>query len=146
MRRRYESAVANLRADLIAYIKDGTAPSPSARAEGRYAYPELTIRYEGEKRDRHRTTSFGRLVSAGSYASSITRPDLFEDYLTEQLKLLDAQYEIEADIGASSQEIPYPYVLDAGSGLELGGVASLELARHFPTTDLADIGDEAADG
>ncbi|MBH9537861.1 AMP nucleosidase [Novosphingopyxis sp. YJ-S2-01] len=146
LRRRYESAVANLRADLIAYIKDGTAPSPSARAEGRYAYPELTIRYEGEKRDRHRTTSFGRLVSAGSYASSITRPDLFEDYLTEQLKLLDAQYEIEADIGVSSQEIPYPYVLDAGSGLELGGVASLELARHFPTTDLADIGDEAADG
>ena len=146
LRRRYDGAVANLREDLRAYIAHGTAPSPGARKDGRYAYPELTIRYAGEKRDRHRTTAFGRLVSPGEYSISITRPDLFATYLTEQLTLLDAQYEIEAEIGRSRQEIPYPYVLDAGEGLELGGVASLELARYFPTTDLADIGDEAADG
>ena len=146
MRRRYDGAVANLREDLRAFIENGTAPSPGARAEGRYAYPELTIRYGGEKRDRHRTTSFGRLVSPGSYSSSITRPDLFANYLAEQLRLLDAQYEIEAEIGHSRQEIPFPYVLDAGDDIALGAVVSQELARHFPTTDLADIGDEAADG
>lgn len=129
-----------------AYIADGTAPSPSARREGRYAYPQLTVHYDGEKRDRHRTTSFGRLVNPGSFAASITRPDLFANYLTEQLKLLDAQYEIRVECGASQQEIPFPYVLDAGDGIALGSVGSQELSRHFPTTDLADIGDEAADG
>ncbi len=146
MRRRYDSAVANLRADIKAYLADGTAPSPGARAEGRYAYPRLTIHYEGKKRNADRTTSFGRLVSPGSYATSITRPDLFATYLTEQLQLLDAQYEIRVACDASHQEIPFPYVLDAGDGIALGSVGSRELARYFPTTDLSDIGDEAADG
>src|SRR3546814_19649036 len=37
-------------------------------------------------------------------------------------------------------------VLDAGDGSEMGSVTPLELARLFPTTELADIGDELADG
>src|SRR3546814_9168985 len=38
------------------------------------------------------------------------------------------------------------YVLDASDGSDMGRVTPLELARHFPTTELADIGDELADG
>src|SRR3546814_3979494 len=34
----------------------------------------------------------------------------------------------------------------ASDGSDMGGVTPLELARHFPTTELADIGDELADG
>ena len=46
----------------------------------------------------------------------------------------------------TGQQIPFPYVLDASDGSDMGRVTPLELARHFPTTELADIGDELADG
>ena len=45
----------------------------------------------------------------------------------------------------SRQEIPFPYVID-GSDLELDRTMSSALSKHFPTTDLANIGDETADG
>jgi AMP nucleosidase len=60
--------------------------------------------------------------------------------------LLDEQYELEISVGRSKQEIPFPYVLDGSADLELGTVSPNELARYFPTTELADIGDEIADG
>ena len=44
------------------------------------------------------------------------------------------------------QEIPFPYVLDPGHALSLDEVSALELARWFPATELAHIGDEIADG
>ncbi|MBA4048839.1 MAG: AMP nucleosidase, partial [Sphingomonas sp.] len=47
---------------------------------------------------------------------------------------------------AGRQEIPFPYVLDPGHALQLDQVSALELARHFPATELAHIGDEIADG
>jgi AMP nucleosidase len=71
---------------------------------------------------------------------------LFADYIGEQLDLLIGQYELEISVGRSKQEIPFPYVLDGSADLELGTVSPNELARHFPTTELADIGDEIADG
>ena len=52
------------------------------------------------------------------------------------------QYEVDISVGRSAQEIPFPYVLDGSADLELGVVSPNELARHFPTTELADIGDE----
>jgi AMP nucleosidase len=48
------------------------------------------------------------------------------------------------DIGTSKDEIPYPYVLDAG--FDLVDVRAVELARIFPSTELERIGDELADG
>jgi len=45
----------------------------------------------------------------------------------------------------SQHEIPYPYVID-GSELTLDRSMSAGLTRYFPTTELAQIGDETADG
>jgi AMP nucleosidase len=53
---------------------------------------------------------------------------------------------LDISIGRSHQEIPFPYVLDGSADLELGTTSPSALARHFPTTELADIGDEIADG
>ncbi len=61
-------------------------------------------------------------------------------------RLLTSGFAPEVSVGASGQEIPFPYVLDASDGSDMGRVTPLELARHFPTTELADIGDELADG
>jgi AMP nucleosidase len=75
----------------------------------------------------------------------VTRPNLFRDYLTEQIELLVRDYGVEVEVGRSRQEIPFPYVLD-GAETVLDGAVSNELARWFPTTELAFIGDEVADG
>ncbi|MBZ4364459.1 hypothetical protein LAM67_25415, partial [Mycobacterium tuberculosis] len=77
---------------------------------------------------------------------SLTRPALFRAYLTEQLELLLRDYPVEVEVLRSEQEIPYPYVLDGAADLDLGGAKAAELARLFPTTQLAQIGDEVADG
>ena len=90
--------------------------------------------------------SFGRLNHPGRYATSIARPYLFRKYLTEQLTYLIDDYDVEVSVGRSASEIPYPYVLDGTDDLRLDGAQALDLALWFPTTELANIGDELADG
>ena len=139
----YDDAVATLRADITAYVKDGTLPPAERRASRAWTYPELRIRYSGHEYRPESSRSFGRLDMTGNYSTTITRPHLFADYLTEQLGLIAADYDIEIDVTPSAQEIPFPYVLD---GQPLGGVSPQDLAAHFPATELAMIGDEIADG
>jgi AMP nucleosidase len=76
----------------------------------------------------------------------VTRPKLFAPYLAEQLEIIAEDYAVEVEVRASRQEIPFPYVLDGAAGAELAGVEPMVLARHFPATELALIGDELADG
>jgi AMP nucleosidase len=90
--------------------------------------------------------SYGRLITPGHYRISVTKPAMFADYLTEQLTLLIEDYDVEVEAVTGRQEIPFPYVLDPGHALSLDEVSASELARHFPATELAMIGDEIADG
>jgi AMP nucleosidase len=76
----------------------------------------------------------------------VTRPKLFAAYLREQLDHISSDYPVEMEVRRSRQEIPFPYVLDGEAGAEMAGVSPQELARHFPATELALIGDELADG
>jgi AMP nucleosidase len=142
----HDAAVARLRDDVIAFGRDRTRPPPERRHDGSYTYPELRLRYRGGDQPANRGRAFGRLNVAGLYATTITRPALFRDYLAEQLALIAADYRIEIEAGPSKQEIPFPYVLDGEAGAELAGVDPNEVARFFPSTELALIGDELADG
>ena len=142
----YDRSVSNLQTAIRAYVEHGTVPDPDRRRDGTYSYPMLRIEYRGEEHGNVRGMSFGRLNAQGVYTTTVTRPGLFADYLTEQLTLLRENYEVDITVKSSTQEIPFPYVLDGIAGMDLGGITPLELARHFPTTELADIGDEIADG
>jgi len=142
----YEASVKRLQSSLAAYLKDRIPPSADQRARNDFCYPELVITYSGKTRETKSNLAFGKLEKVGTYRTTFTKPDLFADYIGVQLDLLDEQYELEISVGRSRQEIPFPYVLDGSADLELGSVSPNELARHFPTTELADIGDEIADG
>jgi AMP nucleosidase len=142
----YNGAVARLRAALIRFLEDRTPPPPESRGDGSFCYPELIIRYSGIEHANTASLAFGRLEKPGIYRTTITKPALFADYLKTQIELLLQQYDLQIEVRQSRQEIPYPYVLDGAEGLELGDVTPVELMRHFPATELADIGDEAADG
>jgi len=142
----YEGSVSRLQAALARYLRDGIAPTVEDRSNRDFCYPELVITYHGKERETVTNLAFGKLEKVGTYRTTFTKPDLFADYVCEQLDLLIEQYEVDISVGRSTQEIPFPYVLDGSADLELGAVSPNELARHFPTTELADIGDEIADG
>jgi AMP nucleosidase len=144
--RLYTAAVARLQAAISAYIADGSVPTPEQRKSGAFAYPEIRLRFAGGDGRPAPIRSFGRLTAPGEYRISVTRPALFADYLVEQLTFLIEDYDVAVDAVPGSQEIPFPYVMDAGHALSLDAVSAAELARWFPTTELAHIGDEIADG
>jgi AMP nucleosidase len=142
----YDESVANLRHALAVYLRTGERPDPVARANGLFAYPELRIDYRYSNREPAPSRAFGRLNQPGLYATSISRPHLFRKYLTEQLTFLINDYDVEVSVGRSASEIPYPYVLDGSDDLRLDGAQAADLSLWFPTTELAHIGDEIADG
>ncbi len=146
LQQHYDDAVSALRADVIAFGQKGISPPDRKRVDGSYAYPQLTLHYSGVGEAKDRSRAFGRLEMAGSYTTTITRPDLFARYLTEQLGIISAEYEIDVTVERSRQEIPFPYVLDGEAGAAIQGIAPSEIAQYFPSTDLALIGDELADG
>ena len=143
--RLYDQATAMLRADIAAFAGDGTLPPADRRSSGAWAYPELRVELTGEPGRVSTGRAFGRLNERGIYATTITRPALFSDYLAEQLRLILEDSEVEIAVGPSAQDIPFAYVLDGAFGAEIGTVRPQDLARHFPTTELAAIGDEIAD-
>ena len=141
----YNQSVANLRDAVKVFLETGERADIEARANGFFSYPKLTISWFGDKPQNLETRAFGRLSRPGIYTTTITRPDLFRNYLLEQLTLLADEYDASFEVGPSDQEIPFPYVLD-GSGVVLDSTMTASIARWFPTTDLAHIGDEISDG
>lgn len=144
--RLYDQAVTALRDDIAAYANSGTLPPPERRRDGSYSYPQLTIRFDGDPRHESTGRAFGRLTQRGIYSCTVTRPALFADYLAEQISLIRTGFDVEITVEPSHQEMPFPYVLDGAYGAQIGNVSPQELAKYFPTTDLAHIGDEIADG
>lgn len=141
----YDASVCALRGAIKDFITHGTLPDEKARAEGLFSYPELRVHWDGEPSNSPRTRAYGRFTRPGDYTTTITRPQLFRHYLSEQLALLESEYAAVIEVVSSKQEIPFPYVID-GSDLTLDRSMSAGITKHFPTTELAQIGDETADG
>ena len=141
----YTDSVAALREAIGRYIDNGALPDAQARADGLFVYPSLSVSWDGEAHSALKTRAWGRFTHAGCYTTTVTQPTLFRRYLLEQLTSLYQDYGATISVSPSQHEIPYPYVID-GSALTLDRSMSAGLTRHFPTTELAQIGDETADG
>jgi AMP nucleosidase len=142
----YDLAVTALRAALQEYLKNGTKPDLIDRAAGVFGYPELKLTWRADVPPPRLNRAYARLSVPGTYTTTVTRPDMFRDYLLEQLTLLEQDYGVSYEVAPSTQEIPFPYVLDGAEDMALDAQPSTEIARWFPTTELAFIGDETADG
>jgi AMP nucleosidase len=140
----YDSAVQAVRAGLARYLESRQPPSAEERRS--YSYPQLTVTYtpQGHAADADRL--FVKFPAPGAYATTITQPQAFAPYLTEQLTSLSRDYGATISVGSSTLQIPYPYVLEGGDELAVGDIPPPELARHFPTPLLSHVGDEIADG
>ena len=142
----YQQSIENLREAMRAYARDGSIPPADARKDRRFCYPELRITHHSDSDAPPPGRSFARLSKPGRYVTTVTRPAMFAEYLAEQIDLLVRDYGVEVEAGLSDQQIPFPYVLDGLDISALDGTPPTELARYFPATELAEIGDEIADG
>lgn len=142
----YNASQANLKRSLTQYIATGEPPSKASRDRGDFCYPELRVRYAPDGPIPLISRSFGKLSSEGLYISTITQPELFKTYLEKQLKPLVQDYNATLEVGLSTSEIPFPYVWNQEEAQTLSPELSADISRHFPSPELAFIGDEVADG
>ncbi|WP_238181926.1 AMP nucleosidase [Methylobacterium trifolii] len=140
----HAEATRALRAALDRYLDGG--PPPDAAERLRFRYPELRVTYRPNGPVPRISRATAKLQSAGVYATTVTQPAYFRAYLIAQLEPLVADYGVGLEVGVSAQEIPYPYVLEAGIGPSRRSVDGADLATWFPVPLLSVVGDEVADG
>jgi len=142
----YQASVDRLRTALKTFLDGGAPPSADDRAAGAFAYPELRVTYLPDGPPPPVSRAFGKFTDPGVYASTITNPQHFRDYLVEQLSLLAETYEVTIETGPSQTEIPFSYVLDGAGDLDMDAATPAELVRHFPYADLSRIDDDRPNG
>ncbi len=142
--RLHGEATGALRAALERYFETRELPSAADRA--RFRYPELAVTYVAHGPQPSIARAYGKFQGPGTYVTTVTQPDMFQDYLVAQLSYLVEDYGASISVGVSGQEIPYPYVFERGDELGRGAVTSAELASIFPAPMLSAVGDEIADG
>ena len=142
--RLHDEAVAQVRAALEKYVRTRTPPTADERAI--MCYPALSLTYAPSAPAQANPRAFAKFESPGLYATTITQPRAYRDYLIEQLEPLVSEYGATIAVARSRQELPFPYVLEGTDESMLGDVAVAELAQCFPTPQLALVGDEIADG
>ena len=142
----YQRSADTLRQAFDCFIKDGTEPDKTARKNGAFAYPLLRMTYLPDGPAPAYSRAFGKFDTPGTYETSITKPEIYADYLYEQIGILIDTYGCKVEIGLALADIPYPYVLESGKGVDTDVVAPSELARIFPVPDLAAIDDSIPNG
>src|SRR5690625_5925121 len=75
------------------------------RVRFRAFYPEVRIQVDTYQEVDSRL-SFGHVVEPGVYATTVTEPKLFHDYLHEQISLLLNNHQVPIWIGESNEPIP----------------------------------------
>jgi AMP nucleosidase len=140
----HATATKALKTALDGYFDKRLAPKAADRDQ--FCYPELRVTYTANGLQPTIARAYAKFQGPGTYVTTITQPAHFKRYLISQLKHLVEDYDAKIEVGISTQEIPYPYVLDSGNDLGRGNVTAAELALHFPIPQLALVGDEIADG
>jgi len=95
--------------------------------------------------------SYGFVAGPGVHETTVTRPDLFRAYLTEQIGLLIENHGVAVEIGESSEPIPVHFAyrrdINVEAVLAVGGKAGDRPLRDiFDTPDLAAMDDAIANG
>ncbi|MFT3975262.1 MAG: AMP nucleosidase [Amaricoccus sp.] len=131
LQRRYAAATGFLR-ESFARVMSG------ARPEGHYRafYPNVSLTTASFAKVDSRL-SFGHVTEPGVYEATITRPDLFKGYLTQQIGLLIQNHGMPIRVGTSDTPIPLHFAMGEFAHVE----GSIEDTLHRPLRDLFDVPD-----
>ncbi len=123
------------------------ASAPPAGQRIRAFYPEIRFTTSTFAQVDSRL-SFGHVSMPGTYATTVTRPDLFRHYLTQQIGLLIKNHGQPVTIGVSDTPIPVHFAVAARPDLTVPqeGAAGFTLRDVFDVPDLATTNDDIVNG
>ncbi|MEX0279530.1 MAG: AMP nucleosidase [Ruegeria sp.] len=138
----YEQATQFL-CDSFAKAMQKNAPDARYRAY----YPEIRIKTSSYAQVDSRL-SFGHVSEPGVHATTVTRPDLFRSYLTQQIALLIRNHDQPVTIGASDTPIPVHFAVASNPDLHVPqqGAAGFTLRDVFDVPDLSTTNDDIVNG
>ncbi len=138
----YDQAVDFLRAGFKAALA-GPVPDHRIRA----FYPEIRLTTSSFAGIDTRL-AFGHVAGPGTYATTVTRPDLFRNYLIQQLGLLLENHGVPISIAASDTPMPVHFAVaqDARMTVPHEGAAGFTLRDVFDVPDLGTMDDDIING
>ncbi|ABG30304.1 AMP nucleosidase [Roseobacter denitrificans] len=138
----YTQATAFLCTHFAQAMRDG-APDCRVRA----FYPQVEFETSSYAHVDTRL-SFGHVSAPGRYRATITRPDLFRSYLTQQIGLLIENHGQPVTIGPSETAMPVHFAVagDAAITVPQEGAAEFTLRDVFDVPDLSTTNDDIVNG
>ncbi|NMG65993.1 AMP nucleosidase [Azoarcus indigens] len=102
----------------------------------RACYPFVRVRTNTVARADSRL-SYGFVAGPGVYETTLTRPDLYQDYYREQFELLLQNHQVDLEVGTSTQPIPVHFSVTEHDHIE----GSLDIVRRQLLRDRFDLPD-----
>jgi AMP nucleosidase len=121
----------------------------TARVRATYPFVRITTQTHARLDSR---LSYGFVAGPGVHETSVTRPDLFRTYFTEQIRLLIENHGVPVEIGQSNEPIPIHFAYRRDINIEAAitnddkSVTRRSLRDLFDTPNLAGMDDAIADG
>lgn len=128
----YDAACAFLTQTFSQAVSRAELPETRFRA----FYPEIRLRTASHAQTDSRL-AFGHVAGPGTYSTTITRPDLFRNYLTQQIALLIQNHGVPISVGYSTTPIPVHFAVAGRSDITV----PQEGAMGFPLRDVFDVPD-----
>lgn len=127
------------------FVKSMAQGAPNGRV--RAFYPQVLFKTSSYAQVDTRL-SFGHVSAPGSFRATITRPDLFRSYLTQQIGLLIENHGQPVSIGASETAMPVHFAVanDASMTVPQEGAADFTLRDFFDVPDLGTTNDDIVNG
>jgi AMP nucleosidase len=134
VRKIYDSSVSHLRAMLQRFVAGESFPQ-----KVRACYPVVRVHTSTVARADSRL-SYGFVAGPGTYETTLTRPDLFAEYVHEQFRLLLKNHGVTIEVGTSTQPIPVHFSFAEHDHIE----GSMSSERRLLMRDLFDLPDLGA--
>src|SRR4029453_5631133 len=142
----YERNTQFLRDRFEAYVNGGAL---TTRVRACYPFVRMTTSTHARLDSR---LAYGFVAGPGVHETSVTRPDIFRTYLTEQIELLVKNHGVPVEIGESNEPIPIHFAyrrdinIEAALTIADSSAFTRTLRDVFDTPDLAAMDDAIADG
>jgi AMP nucleosidase len=128
-----------------AFSKALTDGAPEGRV--RAFYPEVRITTTSYAQVDSRL-AYGHVATPGTYSTTVTRPDLFRNYLIQQIGLLVENHNTSVQIAPSKTPIPVHFAVANDSSIIVpqDGAADFTLRDFFDVPDLSTTNDDIVNG
>ena len=136
----YNDSVTQICSAFEHFVKHGKAPNNYEKGS---CYPFIGLSITHDNLFVDPSFAYGVISEPGNYGSTVTTPELFDQYYREQISLIIERHKVPVVVGYSDWPIPLPFVIEhTKSQFDVDGLARLQ--SKFVLPDLKRINDEYA--